>query len=118
VKEAGHRNRMTMLWKKLWVVIQLKLKFLVYNHNQNGCSAGEYSVLTKCGNMNESGPHRHVYFNNWPWYFFYIFSLFTFQMLFPFLVSPPKTPNSLSPSPVHQPTHSLFLALAFPYTGA
>jgi hypothetical protein len=48
----------------------------------------------------------------------YIFSLFTFQMLSHLLVSPPKTPYPL-PSPLaHQPTHSCFLALAFPYTDA
>jgi amino acid transporter len=45
-----------------------------------------------------------------------IFSLLSFQMLSPFLVSPPK-PSSPPPL-AHQPTHSHFLALAFPYTGA
>jgi hypothetical protein len=39
-------------------------------------------------------------------------------MLSPFLVSPPKTPYP-SPlpllTPAHQPTHSRFLALAFPW---
>jgi hypothetical protein len=35
-----------------------------------------------------------------------------------FLVSPPKTPYALPPPPAPQPTHSRFLALAFPYTGA
>jgi hypothetical protein len=51
---------------------------------------------------------------------YWIFSLFTFQMLFPFLVSPPKNTLLISPppSPDHQPTHSCFLALAFPHTGA
>ena len=41
-------------------------------------------------------------------------------MLSPFLVSPPKTrsPYSLLTPPAHQPTHSYFLALAFPYAGA
>ena len=48
----------------------------------------------------------------------WILSLFTFQTLSPFLVSPPKTPYPLPPPPAHQPTHSHFLALAFPYTGA
>ena len=42
-------------------------------------------------------------------------SSFTFQMLSSFLVSPPKPPYSI-PSPAYQPTHSSFLALAFPYT--
>jgi hypothetical protein len=46
------------------------------------------------------------------------FSLFTFQMLSPFLVSLPKIPYLLSSPPAPQPTHSRFLALAFPYTGA
>jgi hypothetical protein len=35
----------------------------------------------------------------------YIFHLFTFQMLFPFLVSPPKIPYPLSPPPAPQSTH-------------
>ena len=39
-------------------------------------------------------------------------------MLSPFLVSPPKTTDSLPSSPSHQPTYSRFLDLAFPYTGA
>ena len=41
-----------------------------------------------------------------------ISSLFTFQMLSPFLVSLLKT------LPPHHPTYSHFLVLAFPYTGA
>jgi hypothetical protein len=45
-----------------------------------------------------------------------LFSLFTFQMLSPFLVSPSKTPYFLLRPPAHQPTHSCFLALAFPYS--
>jgi hypothetical protein len=49
-------------------------------------------------------------------YFYYIFSLFTFQMAF--LVSPPKTPYHIHPPLAHQPTHSHFPILAFPYTGA
>jgi hypothetical protein len=50
---------------------------------------------------------------------YWIFSLFTFQMLSPFLVSPsPKTPPIQLPFPL-LPTHPLpFLALAFPSTGA
>ena len=35
-----------------------------------------------------------------------MFSLFTFQMLFPFLVSPPKIPYPLPPPHASQPTHS------------
>ena len=46
-------------------------------------------------------------------FFYQIFSSFTFQMLSPFLVSSPKVPYILP-----QPTHSCFLALAFPYIGA
>ena len=38
-------------------------------------------------------------------------------MLSPFLVSPPEVPYPLPPSPAHQPIHSHFLTLAFPYTG-
>jgi hypothetical protein len=48
----------------------------------------------------------------------YIFSLFTFQMLSPFLISPLKTPYPISPPPVQQPIHSCFPVLAFPYNGA
>ena len=50
--------------------------------------------------------------------FYLIFSLNTFQMLNPFLVSSLKIPFFLPPTPASQPTHSLFLALAFPFTGA
>ena len=38
-------------------------------------------------------------------------------MLSPFLASPLKTPYPLPASPAHQPTHSCFLALAFPILG-
>ena len=39
-------------------------------------------------------------------------------MLSPFLVSPPKTSYSTPPPPfAHQPNHSCFPVLAFPYTG-
>jgi hypothetical protein len=51
-------------------------------------------------------------------YFLLDISLFTFQMLSPFLVYPPKIPYPLPTSPAPQPTHSHFLAQAFPYTGA
>ena len=50
-----------------------------------------------------------------------VFNLFTFQMLFPFPVSPPQTPSPIPPSPtyirvlLHMPTHSCLSALAFPY---
>jgi hypothetical protein len=57
-------------------------------------------------------------------FFSWIFSLFTFQMISPFLGSP-HTPNPIpSPSPAsmrvfyHPPTHSCLPALKFPYTGA
>jgi hypothetical protein len=36
----------------------------------------------------------------------------------PFPVSPLKTSYLISPPPAHQPTHSCFLVLAFPHTGA
>jgi hypothetical protein len=49
---------------------------------------------------------------------FLLFSLFTFQMPYPFLVSPPKFPYPLPHPPAPQPTHSDFLDLTFPYTGA
>jgi hypothetical protein len=39
-------------------------------------------------------------------------------MLSPFLVFPPKNPLSPPSSTCSQSTHSCFLALAFPYTGA
>ena len=39
-------------------------------------------------------------------------------MLTPFLVSPLKMPYPLPLPSAPQPTHSLFLALAFPFTGA
>jgi hypothetical protein len=51
-------------------------------------------------------------------HFFQIFTLFTLQMWFPFWISPPKTLYSLPPPPAQQPTHTYFLTLAFPYTGA
>jgi F0F1-type ATP synthase membrane subunit a len=37
--------------------------------------------------------------------------------IIPFASFPSKTPLSLPPPPAQQPTHSLFLALAIPYTG-
>ena len=52
------------------------------------------------------------------WDFLLDISLFTFQVLSPFLVSPLKIPYPVPPPPVLQPTHSCFLAQAFPYTGA
>jgi hypothetical protein len=45
-------------------------------------------------------------------FFYWIFSLFTFQMLSPLQVSPPETPHSIPPPPTsmrvlpHPPTHS------------
>ena len=47
-----------------------------------------------------------------------MFSLFTFHMLLLLPVSPPKTPYLIPSPPAHQPTHSWFPVLAFPYTGA
>ena len=39
-------------------------------------------------------------------------------MLSPFLVSPAKTHYPIPPLPAHQPNHSCFLVLAFPYNVA
>jgi hypothetical protein len=47
-----------------------------------------------------------------------MFSSFTFQKLFPFLVSYHQIRYTPLPPPDPQPTHSYFLALAFPNTGA
>jgi hypothetical protein len=44
--------------------------------------------------------------------FNYIFSLFTFQMLSPFLVSPLKTLYPFPPPPAYQPTHSFLRHLS------
>jgi hypothetical protein len=55
------------------------------------------------------------------YYFYEIFSLFTFQVVSPFLVSPLKIPYPIPPLPrvfPHLPTHSHFYGLMFPYTGA
>jgi hypothetical protein len=38
--------------------------------------------------------------------------------IIPFPGFPSESPHPLSPHPAHQSTHSHFLALAFPYTGA
>jgi hypothetical protein len=53
--------------------------------------------------------HRRQVLSFFPFLFFSlkIFSLFTFQMLFPFLVSPPKTPYPLPPPSPCSPTHPL-----------
>jgi hypothetical protein len=53
-------------------------------------------------------PDLTIFFNfmYFSHFFNLIFSLFTFQMLSPFLVSPPKIPYHLTPSPAPQPTHS------------
>jgi hypothetical protein len=51
-------------------------------------------------------------------YFLIRYFLFAFQMLSPFPVSSLKIAYLLSPTPAPQPTHSHFLAVAFPYTGA
>jgi hypothetical protein len=55
---------------------------------------------------------------------FLIFSLFTFQMLFPYLVSPLEIPCLILPLSTyvrvlpHPPTHSRLPTMAFPYTVA
>jgi hypothetical protein len=46
------------------------------------------------------------------------FSLFTFPMLFPFLISSRKTPYPIPFPPAHEHTNPGFLVLVFPYTGA
>jgi hypothetical protein len=55
----------------------------------------------------------------------FIFFIFLFDIFFiyisnviPFPTFPSENPYALFPPPVHEPTHSCFLALAFPYTGA
>jgi hypothetical protein len=90
-----------------------------------------YFILYFIGNENiYSRTYSH--FQNIFWYFcnnqltscfsfilFYqMFSSFTFQMLSPIFVSSLKIPYNFPPLPAPQPTHSYFLALAFPYTGA
>jgi hypothetical protein len=60
------------------------------------------------------------------YYFYWIFSLFTFQMLFPFLISAlhPRSPLSHSLPPaskrvfLHPPTYSHLPSFTFPYTRA
>jgi hypothetical protein len=47
---------------------------------------------------------------------FLLFSLFTVQMLSPFLVSPPKPPITSPLPPAHHLTHFHFLTLAAPYS--
>jgi hypothetical protein len=61
-------------------------------------------------------------------FLFWIFSLFTFQMLSPFQISPPEPSYPILPPPAskrvfphpptHPPTHSCLHFLAFPYTRA
>lgn len=46
--------------------------------------------------------------------FYWLFYLFTFQMVCLFPVSPPQMPYEGAP---HAPTHSRFATLAFPYAG-
>ena len=66
-----------------------------------------------------AGVHNFLQFL----FFYWIFSLFTFQMLYPFPVLPPK-PLLQPPLPasmrvfLHPPTHSCLPTQAFPYTGA
>jgi hypothetical protein len=75
-----------------------------------------YGLLHCCLANTVSEAQTMSCFLNW------IFSLFTFQMLSPFLVSP-QNPPSHPPSPclyegVPSPTHSHLPALAFPYTSS
>jgi len=55
--------------------------------------------------------------------FYWVFYLFTFQMLSPFQVSPRQTPYPILPPSAsvrvlpHPSTHSCLTALTFPYTG-
>ena len=53
--------------------------------------------------------------------FYWIFYLLTFQMLFPFSISPPQPPYVISPVSMrmlaHPPTKSHLTVLAFPFTG-
>jgi hypothetical protein len=52
--------------------------------------------------------------------YIYIPNIFFIYIAMPFqsLVSPLKIPYPLLTPTAHQPNHSLFLAMAFPYTGA
>ena len=48
----------------------------------------------------------------------YLFPLFTFQMVLPFLVTPPKIPYPICPPCLQTVPHIHFPDMAFPYTGA
>jgi hypothetical protein len=50
-------------------------------------------------------------------FYYYIFFVHISNVI-SFLSFPSEIPYSLFPPPAHQPTHSRFLTLAFPYTGA
>jgi hypothetical protein len=50
--------------------------------------------------------------------FFIRYFLIYISNVIPFTGFPSENPLSLPPPSAHQPTHSPFLALAFPYTGA
>ena len=71
---------------------------------------------------NREGFHVNIESNGV--FLYWIFYLFTFQMLSPFPVSPPETPSPRphSPAPMrvlpYPQTHSSLTALASPYTGA
>jgi hypothetical protein len=72
------------------------------------------------GRKRNSGgkSEKYFFFSFLFWFFYEIFSLFTFKMLYPFLVSPLKIPYPPPISPC-SPTYPLpFLVLAFPYTWA
>ena len=62
-----------------------------------------------------SSIHRTKYL--FSHFFCQIISLFTIQILFPYLVSS-ENPLSHSPAPAHQPIHSPFPVMVFPYPGA
>jgi hypothetical protein len=52
--------------------------------------------------------------NNWSFFFSVIYFLYLYFKCYPLSCFPLRKP----PPSAHQPTHSHFLALAFPYTGA
>jgi hypothetical protein len=53
----------------------------------------------------------------WFWFWFLLDILFIYlSNIFPFSSFPSETPHPFAPPPAHQPTHSCFLAVTFPYT--
>jgi hypothetical protein len=92
---CGYRSHHYLLHKcRQWLTTQ-RLAFPQMCH-----AVSHVSVCLKNGMF----PHGCNSF----FFFFCIrfFSLFTFQMLYPFLVFPLKVPYPLLPPPAHQPTHS------------